>query len=111
MNVQPYLFFDGKCVEALEFYKKAIGAEVKTLMRWKDCPDPSMATPANADKVMHAHFNVGDTAILASDGHNNGAPKFEGFALTITTKTEAEADKLFGALADRFGVNWMIMVE
>jgi len=133
MNVQPYLFFDGKCVEALEFYKKAIGAEVKTLLRWKDCPDPSMATPANADKVMHAHFTVGDTAILASDGHNNGAPKFEGFALTITTKSEAEADKLFGALsdggkvalamtktffsprfgmlADRFGVHWMIMVE
>jgi PhnB protein len=133
MNVQPYLFFDGKCVEALEFYKKAIAADVKTVLRWKDSPDPSMCTPANADKVMHAHFNVGDTAILASDGHNNGAPKFEGFALTITTKSEAEADKLFGALsdggnvtlamtktffsphfgmlADKFGVHWMIMVE
>lgn len=133
MQVQPYLFFDGRCDQALEFYKKAIGADVKMLMRWKDSPDPSMCTPGNADKVMHAQFQVGETTIMTSDGRNGGAPKFEGFALTIAAKTEAEADKLFGALsdggqvtmpmaktffsprfgmlADRFGVNWMILVQ
>ena len=133
MQVQPYLFFDGRCDQALEFYKKAVGADVKMLMRWKDSPDPSMCTPGNADKVMHAQFQVGETTIMTSDGRNTGTPKFEGFALTIAAKTEAEADKLFGALsdggqvtmamhktffsprfgmlADKFGVNWMILVQ
>jgi PhnB protein len=133
MQVQPYLFFDGRCDEALEFYKKAIGADVKMLMRWKDSPDKSMCTASNADKVMHSQFQVGETTIMASDGRNSGAPKFEGFALTIAAKDEAEADKMFGALgaggqvtmpmsktffsprfgmlADKFGVHWMIMAQ
>jgi PhnB protein len=133
MQVQPYVFFDGRCAEALDFYKKAIGASVNMVMRWKDSPDQSMTTPTNADKVMHAQFNVGDTTIMASDGRNSGQPKFEGFALTIGVKTEAEADKLFsalgeggsvtmplgktffsprfGMLSDKFGVHWMILVQ
>jgi PhnB protein len=133
MQVKPYLFFDGRCDEALAFYKTAIGADVKMLMRWKDSPDPSMCTPGNAEKVMHAQFQVGETTIMTSDGRNSGAPKFEGFALTIAAKTEAEADRLFGALvdggqvtmamsktffsprfgmlADKFGVHWMIIVQ
>ena len=132
MNVQPYLFFDGRCDEALEFYKKAIGAKVGMLMRWKDSPDKSMCTPSNADKVMHAQVQIGDTTVMASDGRNTGHPKFEGFALTIVANSEAEADTLFGALsdggqvtmpigktffsprfgmlADKFGVHWMILV-
>jgi PhnB protein len=133
MQVQPYLFFDGRCDEALEFYKKAIGADVKMLMRWKDSPDKSMCTQDNADKVMHAQFQIGDTTVMASDGRNQGQPKFDGFALSIIAKTEAEADKMFGALgdggqvtmpmsktffsprfgmlADKFGVGWMILVQ
>jgi PhnB protein len=133
MQVQPYLFFDGRAAEALDFYKQAIGANVKMVMRWKDSPDQSKCTPANAEKVMHAQFEVGETTIMASDGRNSGAPKFDGFALTIAAKTEAEAEKLFGALgeggqvtmplgktffsprfgmlADKFGVHWMILVQ
>jgi PhnB protein len=133
MKVQPYLFFDGRCDEALEFYKKAIGADVKVLMRWKDSPDKSMCTPGNSDKVMHAQFKIGDTDVMASDGRNQGQPKFDGFALSIIAKTEAEADEMFGALgdggqvtmamsktffsprfgmlADKFGVGWMILVQ
>jgi PhnB protein len=133
MQVQPYLFFDGRCDEAIEFYKKAIGAKVGMLMRWKDSPDKSMCTASNADKVMHAQFQVGETAILASDGRNSGQPKFDGFALTIAVQNEAEADQMFGALgeggqvtmpmsktffsprfgmlADKFGVHWMILVQ
>jgi PhnB protein len=125
MQVQPYLFFD--------FYQQAIGANVKMAMRWKDSPDQSMCTPANADKIMHAQFEVGDTTIMASDGCNSGAPKFDGFALTIAAQSEAEADTLFaalgaggevtmplgktffskrfGTLADKFGVHWMILVQ
>ena len=132
MQVQPYLFFDGRCDEALDFYKKAIGADVKMLMRFKDSPDKSMLSPGSENKVMHAQFQIGETAILASDGRNKGQPKFDGFALTIAAKDEAEADKMFGALADggqvtmplaktffsprfgmlsdKFGVNWMILV-
>ena len=132
MQVQPYLFFDGRCEEALEFYKKAIGAKVGMLMRWKDSPDKSMATPGNADKVMHASFQIGDTTVMASDGRNEGKPNFHGFALSIAARNEAEADKMFaalgeggqvtmpmtktffsprfGMLADKFGVGWMILV-
>ena len=132
MQVQPYLFFDGRCDEALDFYKRAIGADVKMVMRFKDSPDKSMCAPENADKVMHAQFRVGDTTIMSSDGRNTGKPKFESFALSIEAKNEADADKKFAALseggqvtmplaktffsprfgmvADKFGVHWMILV-
>ena len=128
----PYLFFDGRCEEAIEFYKKALGAEVTMLMRFKDSPDQSMCKPGDENKVMHAYINIGETGVMISDGRNTGNPNFQGFALSIATKTEAEANKLFTALgdggkvtmpqtktffsprfgmvADKFGVNWMILV-
>jgi PhnB protein len=133
MHVQPYLFFDGRCEEAIEFYKKNLGAEVDMLMRFKDSPEPAARPPTNGDKVMHASFKIGDTQLMASDGHSNGSPKFEGFALSIAAKDEADADRMFNALsaggkvtmpmgktffsprfgmcADRFGVNWMVIVQ
>ena len=135
MNVQPYVFFDGKCEEALEFYKSAVGAKVDMIMRFKEAPAEmqSQMSPGSKDKVMHAAFKIGDTQILASDGHCNGKPSFQGFSLTINAANDAEADKLFGALskggqvtqpmsetffasrfgmlADKFGVNWMVLAE
>jgi PhnB protein len=132
MHVQPYLDFNGRCHEALEFYKKAVGAEVAVVMRWKDNPDKSMCTAENADKVMHSQFQIGDSTIMASDGRCTGKPNFHGIALTISAQTEAEADKLFsglaeggqvtmplgktffspkfGMVADKFGVGWMVLV-
>jgi len=134
MKVQPYLFFDGRCEEALEFYKKAIGAEVKVLMRFKDNPEPRPGTvpPGAENKIMHANFSIGDTEVLASDGRCLGQPKFEGFALSIWARNAAEADKVFAALADggqvhmplgktffsprfgmvadKFGIGWMVIV-
>jgi PhnB protein len=132
MQVQPYLFYDGRCEEALEFYKKAIGAKVGMLMRFKDAPDQSMMAPGVEEKVMHAQMKIGDTDVLVSDGHCQGKMNFQGFALTINAKDEAEADKVFGALseggqvtvplaktffskrfgmlADKFGVGWMVLV-
>jgi PhnB protein len=132
MHVQPYLDFNGRCDEALEFYKTAVGAEVATLMRWKDSPDKSMCSAENAEKVMHSQFQIGDSTIMASDGRCTGKPNFHGVALTISANTEAEADKLFNALAeggqvtmplaktffspkfgmvaDKFGVGWMVLV-
>jgi len=132
MQIQPYLFFEGRCEEAIEFYRKAIGAEVVALMRFKDSPDPAMARPGTADKVMHAMVRIGETAMMASDGHCAGAATFQGFALSLTASSEAEATRLFGALgeggqvtmpltktffspsfgmlADRFGVSWMVYV-
>jgi PhnB protein len=132
--IQPYLFFDGKCEEAIEFYKKVLGAEVDMLLRYKDSPEPPPpgCGPTDPNKVMHASFRIGATQIRASDGRATGNPKFEGFALSLTVKTEAEADKAFNALAnggkveqplaktffsakfgmvvDKFGVFWMVMV-
>ena len=132
MRVQPYLVFDGRCEEALGFYKKSAGAEIDTLMRWKDNPDKSMCTPSNADKILHSQFRIGETEILASDGRNTGHPEFKGFALTVSAKDAAELDQLvaslgeggtvtmppaktffaerFCVLTDKFGVAWMLIV-
>jgi len=131
MQVQPYLFFDGRCEEALDFYKKTLGAKVDMLMRFKEAPDQSMVAPGSGEKVMHCAFCVGDTQVLASDGRCMGKPNFQGFALTITARDDAEAERLFGALgdggqvqmpmsetffasrfgmvADRFGASWMVL--
>src|SRR5574340_158999 len=98
MQVQPYLFFDGRCEEAIEFYKKHLGAQVGTLMRWKDSPDKSMCTPDNENKVMHASLTVGETRVMASDGRNTGSPKFDGFALSLDASDEADADRMFNTL-------------
>jgi PhnB protein len=133
VQVQPYLFFDGRCDEALEFYKNAVGAKVGMLMRFKDAPDHTGHSPGSENKVMHASVQIGDTMVLASDGRNSGQPKFEGFALTISAKSEAETERLFnaladggqitqpltktffsprfGMLADKFGVHWIILTE
>jgi PhnB protein len=136
MNVQPYLFFDGKCEEALEFYKGAIGAKVDMMMRFSEAPEkpPEGAMPAGSEKkIMHAAFKVGDTQIMASDGHCAGKPSFQGFGLTLNAANDAEADKLFdavgkggqvqqpltktffasrfGMVTDRFGVMWMVIAE
>ena len=131
MLVQPYLMFEGRCEEAVEFYKKTLGANVVALMRWKDSPDPAMCPPgADPNKVMHARLRIGDTELFASDGRTSGTPKFEGFALSLQVDNETDADrkfhalgeggqvfmpldktffaKKFGMVADRFGVSWMI---
>jgi PhnB protein len=132
--VQPYLFFDGRCEEAIEFYKKAIGINVEMLMRYKDSPDPNhCGPPGSENKIMHASFKIGDSLIMASDGRCAGKETFQGFALSIPVQTEAEADKLFAALSeggqvvmpltktfyspkfgmltDRFGLMWMVIME
>lgn len=133
MLVQPYLFFDGKCEEAIAFYREALGAEVAMLMRWKDMPDPAAAPPGDPEKIMHARLQIGGTTVLASDGSCQGRPSFAGFALCLTPANEAEAGRAFNALAqggqvqmplaktffspsfgmvaDRFGVSWMVYVE
>ncbi len=135
MNVEVYLFFNGRCEEAVEFYKKVLGAEVTMLMRFKDSPEPQqagMVPPGSENKIMHVSFRVGDANVMASDGHCTGQTNFQGFSLSLTVANEAEADRKFAALADggqvqmpltktfwsprfgmvtdRFGVGWMISV-
>jgi PhnB protein len=130
MQIQPYLFFDGRCEEAIEFYHKAIGAEVTMMMRFKDSPDQSMVTPGTENKVMHASLKIGETDVMASDGRCTGQTTFQGFGLALSAANPAEAERLFTALgnggqvqmpltktffspsfgmvADRFGVTWMV---
>jgi len=135
MQVQPYLFFDGRCEEAVEFYRKALGAEVTMHMRFKDSPEPpqpGMVPPGAENMVMHAIFRIGDTTVMASDGRCLGRPSFQGFSLSLTASNETDAERLFAALgdggqvqmpltktffsprfgmvADRFSVSWMIVV-
>src|SRR5476651_662908 len=103
MEVQPYLVFDGRCEEALEFYKKAIGAKVDRIVRMKDSPEPAAPgtlPPGSENKVMHATFHVGETTIMASDGYAKGNPRFEGFSLSLSAANEAEADRLLKALSE-----------
>ncbi len=135
MIVQAYLSFDGRCEEAVEFYRRALGAEVTMLMRYKECPDappPGAVPPGSENKVLHASLRIGETVVMASDGRCLGKPGFQGFCLSITVANEAEADRVFaaladggqvqmplgktffsprfGILADRFGVSWMVIV-
>ena len=135
MQVQPYLFFDGRCEEAVEFYRKTLGAEVQMLMRFSESPEPhqpGMVAPGSENKVMHMSLRIGDSIVMGSDGRNTGKPNFQGFSLSLSVANDAEAERLFGALsaggrvevpltktffssrfgmlADRFGVGWMILV-
>ena len=132
----PYLFFDGRCEEAIAFYKKALGAEVEMMMRFKEAPEqppPGVLAPGSENKVMHACLRINGSSVMASDGcAQEGKPKFQGFSLSVNAKDEAEADRMFAALADggkvemplgktffakrfgsvsdRFGVGWMVIV-
>ncbi len=135
MQIQPYVFFDGRCDEAIEFYRGALGAKVTMLMRFKDSPEPhqpGMIPPGAENKVMHAHIQIGESTILASDGRCTGQANFQGFSLSLTVPDAATAERLFaalgdggqvqmpltatffspafGMLADRFGISWMIYV-
>jgi PhnB protein len=132
--IQPYLFFNGRCEEAIQFYQKAIGAEVEMMLRFKESPEPpppGMTPPGWENKIMHSSIRIGETVVMASDGcgESNG---FEGFSLSITVPSEADADRVFAALAeagqvtmplgktfwsprfgmlqDKFGVGWMVGV-
>ena len=131
-TVQPYVFFEGRCEEAIEFYRKVLDARVDRIMRYKDSPaPPNPGHPVPGDKVMHAAFWVGDTQVLASDGFASGKPKFEGVSLAMTANDDAHARRVFDGLADggsvtqpliktfftsafgmctdRFGVHWMVI--
>jgi PhnB protein len=134
-TIQPILFFDGRCDEALDFYKTALGSEVIMLMRNKDNPEPAGTGCPDmpGDKVMHAQFRIGNTVVMACDGRCSGKPVFEGFGLTLNVPNEAEAERSFGAICeggevmmplaktffsprfgmvtDKFGVWWMIRTE
>jgi PhnB protein len=132
MSVQPYLFFGGRCEEALEFYHTAVGAQVEMLMRYGESPEPHGLPECFADKVMHSSVRIGETTLMASDGRCEGMVSFEGFSLSINVPNEAEAERVFNALAegglvtmplektfwapkfgmltDRFGVGWMVSV-
>jgi PhnB protein len=135
MPLQPYVYFEGRCEEAIEFYRKAIGAEVQLLMRYKDAPEPhrpDALPPGHGDKVMHATLRIGGSTMQVSDGRCKGPPKFDGFSLSLTVSSEADAKRFFAALSDggqvlmpmaktffsanfgmvtdRFGVMWLVYI-
>ena len=134
-SIQSYLFFRGRCEEAIEFYKVALGAKVEMLIRHKDSPEPpapGFLPEGYENKIMHASFQIGNSTIMGSDGCGEEGT-FDGFCLSLNLATEAEVDKVFAALSeggkvnmppgktfwspkfgmveDRFGVEWMVLVE
>jgi PhnB protein len=136
MSVNPYLMFNGSCEEALNYYKKALGAEVTRIMRFKDNPEPPPAgtmPPGIEDKVMHCEFRIGDSVLMATDGCPGGEKAtFKGISLTLSLNDVTKAKKVFdtlvadggqaqmpfnktffspgfGVASDRFGVSWMIL--
>ena len=134
MKVQAYVNFDGCCEAALEFYKKSIGAEVTSLMRWKESPDAAMKPPPGyEEKIMNAAFRIGETDLMADDGMCEKTAEFKGMTLAIGVADDAEAKRVFtalgeggnvtmplaktfwtssfGMLTDKFGVPWMVNVE
>jgi PhnB protein len=133
--VQPYLFFRGRCEEAIEYYKATLGAEVLMMLRFKDNPDkpgPEKVPPALDDRIMHASVRIQGTEIMMSDGMRSGPLDFQCMSLSLSVPNEAEADRIFnalaadgtvqmpmgktffsprfGAVADKFGVSWMVIV-
>lgn len=133
MKAEAYLFLEGRCEEAIAFYRRALGADVEMMMRFDESPDPpppGMLPPGSGRKIMHASLRVGETLVMLSDGMCGGTASFSGFAVSVSVATEAEADRMFGALgeggtvrmpigptfwsprfgmvADRFGVMWMV---
>jgi PhnB protein len=133
MQVQPYLYFHGRCAEAVEFYRTALGADAIELLRFRDAPEPpppGALPPGYDDKIMHGTFRLGDTTVMVSDGGGPATDGMKGFSLAITVAAEADADRVFAALArggqvgmplgktfwsprfgtvtDRFGVSWMV---
>jgi PhnB protein len=131
MPVTPYLFLDGRCEEAIEFYKKNLGAEVGMMMRFKEGPQEHKPAPGTEDKVMHACITVNGAPVMMSDGNCKGSANFQGFALSLDAKDASEGERMFNALsaggqvqmplgetffaqrfgmvADKFGVGWMII--
>lgn len=135
MIVQHYLFFDGRCEEALEFYRQALGAEIETMLHYKDNPEPpppGILQSGMENKVMHASFRIGDSSLMAADDCTRTQLSFQGFQLSLSVADDLEAARLFAALADggqikmplaktffssnfgmlidRFGVSWMVIV-
>ena len=136
MLLQSYLFFEGRCEEAIEFYRQALNAQVLMLMRYNESPEPpspGQLPPGAENKVMHASVRIGDNVLMCSDGMCQGTPKFEGFSLSLSVASVDEAQRLFanlsdggqvhqpmietffspafGMVIDRFGVNWMVLVS
>ncbi len=131
MRIESYLFFDGRCEEAVEFYKRALGAKVENLVRYKEAPQPP--PPGSDEKIMHASMMIGETRVMAADDCTGKSPTFGGFSQCVNLSEEAQAKPLFEALAeggevvmqlqktfyspcfgmvtDRFGILWMVMVE
>ncbi|MGO8701808.1 MAG: VOC family protein [Limisphaerales bacterium] len=132
--VQTHLNFEGRCEEAMEFYRRALGAEVDFQMRFKESPQTGTCAPPGSDnKILHVSFRIGEMTLMASDGRCTGRPAFQGFSLALSVASEAEADQIFNALAeggqvqmplaktffsprfgmvaDRFGVSWMVLVR
>lgn len=135
MAIEPYLFFDGRCEEAIEFYKKALGAEVVMMMRFRESPEappPGVLPAGSENKIMHATLRLGDATVMVSDGNCGGQTRFQGFSLALSARNEDDAKQKFAALAeagqvqmplgktfwspcfgmvsDRFGVGWMVTV-
>lgn len=120
MYLQSYLFFDGRCEEAIEFYRKALGAKVEMLMRFKESPEPpppGHMPEGSENKVMHSSLRIGDTVVMASDGRCAGKPSFQGFSLSLADGGQVQMplektfwSPRFGMVADRFGVSWMVNV-
>jgi PhnB protein len=133
MFVQPYLFFSGRCEEAIHYYEQHLGAKINAKMRYKDAPpNDRPAADANGEHIMYSNFTIGDTVLMASDDCVNTTTQFQGFSLSLTVETKDEADRAFRALADggqvhaplsqtffspyfgmvvdRFGISWMIII-
>lgn len=135
MQVHSYLFFEGRCEEAIEFYKKTLGAKPGMLMRYGDSPEScpeGMLPPGSENKIMHGEMTIGETMVMMSDGNVSGKTKFDGFSLSVDFTKEDDAKKAYDALADggevampfgptffahafgmvkdRFGMHWMVIV-
>lgn len=100
-SLEPYLFFGGRCEEALALYREALGAELEMMMHFRQSPQPippGMLPAGFEDKVMHASVRIGGARVLASDGCEVGG-RFGGFSLSVSLPDAEAVRRAFEGLA------------
>jgi len=133
MKMHTYLLFDANCAEAFHYYEYHLGAKITGLMTYSQAPNAPEMPPEQAKAVLHARLELGDNVLMASDAAPGLFKTMEGTYLTLSVDSDAEAERIYAALADggnahtpiqetffatryaqlrdRFGILWMVIHE
>jgi PhnB protein len=101
MELSTHLNFNGQCAEAFKFYERCLGGKLVVLMTHGDSPMKDQVPADWHDKVIHARLEVGKDALMGCDAPPTRYATPQGSSVSITLEAPADAERIFGALADR----------